>query len=197
MALRIDPYKDLLAEEEQPRRGVNWAVDTPAPNDVRSDAQAEWDAARTRYTGRLPALRGLARQLTGDAEGAREQYRRVDDIEQRAAALDSDVSTDLRDAGSVGEGLAILRKLAIGSTPDMLTMGAGGLAGRQVARRAALGGETRALARNPSQELSQAAATARPGAAAADAGVAAAQRQEALQKAARRAVRGDTAAKTP
>lgn len=75
------------------------------------------------------AVRGLARGLVGDEEGARRDIGQSIDITERAAARGPDIQ-DLSDINGVGDALAYARNLGVGQLPNIaLTVGTGGAGG--------------------------------------------------------------------
>lgn len=172
------------------RRHVDWADAQPITPTI-SDPEREVQASGLRFRGNFPTALGAGRALLGDEAGAQDAYRSAQRLEERAAAVDSDVSASPGDWNDVGSALAGIRKAAIGSAPDMALAVGGGLLARGVARRAVVDAETRALARAPSAAVQEAAARIQPSAVAASPAVAARQGQEALRKAAGRAARAD------
>lgn len=139
--------------------GVRRRQAAPTVVDTTPDYQREWGATVERTKGYAPTVAGFARQVAGDQQGAAEDYAAAKVRDERAAQLDSDVSTDWRDVGSLGDAFRYARKLAIGSVPDMaLSVGAGGVA-RMGARRLAADAERRAVMGRISAELSETGAT--------------------------------------
>lgn len=139
--------------------GVRRRQAAPTVVDTTPDYQREWGATVERTKGYAPTVAGFARQVAGDQQGAAEDYAAAKVRDERAAQLDSDVSTDWRDVGSLGDAFRYARKLAIGSAPDMaLSVGAGGVL-RMGARRLAADAERRAVMGRISAELSETGAT--------------------------------------
>lgn len=133
------------------RRRQPWAES--APVDMRGDWEKERQAALTRFSAEPDVLRGLYNRLTGDDAAAEAAYGRALQTQQRAAEQDSDVSTNWRDWGSVGDAAAGVRKVLTGSAPDMaLALGSGGI-GRGLARRTVGNIERRAAVQQVEQRL--------------------------------------------
>lgn len=133
------------------RRRQPWAES--APVDMRGDWEKERQAALTRFSAEPDVLRGLYNRLIGDDAAAEAAYGRALQTQQRAAEQDSNVSTNWRDWGSVGDVAAGVRKALTGSAPDMaLALGAGGI-GRGLARRTVGNIERRAAVQQIEQRL--------------------------------------------
>lgn len=174
------------------RRRQPWAES--APVDMRGDWEKERQAALTRFSAEPDVLRGLYNRLTGDDAAAEAAYGRALQTQQEAAQQDSDVSTNWRDWGSVGDAAAGVRKVLTGSAPDMaLALGAGGV-GRGLARRTVGNIERRAAVQQVEQRLANEGidslvgrkvaenAARKPVAAAASPQVAQAQFQDAIER---------------
>lgn len=136
------------------RRYVRWnEQDAVPPPQLSSNADQEARASLTRFSAEPDVLRGLYNRLTGDDAAAEAAYGRALQTQQRAAEQDSNVSTQWRDWGSVGDVAAGVRKVLTGSAPDMvLALGAGGV-GRGLARRTVGNIERRAAVQQIEQRL--------------------------------------------
>lgn len=176
------------------RRYVRWnEQDAVPPPQLSSNADQEARASLTRFSAEPDVLRGLYNRLTGDDAAAEAAYGRALQTQQRAAEQDSNVSTQWRDWGSVGDVAAGVRKVLTGSAPDMvLALGAGGV-GRGLARRTVGNIERRAAVQQIEQRLANegidslvgrkvAENAARKSAAAASPQVAQAQFQDAIDR---------------
>lgn len=145
-----------MAEPQQGmrRRYVRWNEQTAVPPpQLSSNADQEARASLTRFSANLDVLRGLYNRLTGDDAAAEAAYGRALQTQQEAARQDSDVSTNWRDWGGVGDAAAGVRKVLTGSAPDMaLALGAGGV-GRGLARRTVGNIERRAAVQQVEQRL--------------------------------------------
>lgn len=186
-----------MAEPQQGmrRRYMRWnEQDAVPPPQLSSNADQEARASLTRFSANPDVVRGLYNRLTGDDAAAEAAYGRALQTQQESARQDSDVSTNWRDWGGVGDAAAGVRKVLIGSAPDMaLALGAGGI-GRGVARRTVGNIERRAAVQQVEQRLAdqgidslvgrQVAGNAarKPAAAAATPQVAQAQFQDAIER---------------
>lgn len=141
------------ASQGLPRRHTGQVV--TRENTAGENALAEAEAAGTRSLGYAPAVLGLARQVTGDQAGAQDAYRTSQgyDTEADRIGAQSSAPTDYRDVDGIESGLAYARRLAIGSTPDMLASVGAGAVGRGLARRTAMNLEREAVATRVTQNI--------------------------------------------
>ena len=114
----------------------------------------EVGATATRFAGVVPATVGAGQAVLGMDKAAQNSFAAVKGLNQRADAMDSSVNSNIMEAGSLSEGLAAVRKLAIGSAPHMAAAVVGGLSGRGIARRTAMNAERREIARRIADDMS-------------------------------------------
>lgn len=142
----------MASPQDGVRRRVLWDQEPYGPPQS-SAADQEARASLTRFSAEPSVLRGLYNRLTGDDAAAEEAYGRARQTQQEAAQQDSDASTSWRDWNGLGDAAAGVRKVLIGSAPDMaLALGAGA-AGRGLARRTVGDLERQAAVRQVEQRL--------------------------------------------
>ena len=134
-----DEYRRVLAGEftapqaQGVQRRQAWAEEGTI--DTRSDWQKERDAAVRRFSSEPATLRGVYNRIIGDDAAADAAYAQALKTQKEAAQLDSNVSTNWREWSSPGDVLAGVRKTLTMSAPDMGLALLGGGVGRGLARR--------------------------------------------------------------
>lgn len=154
MTRRMAEDADVYAHARADARAANAALPAPVVVERRTDPEREVGATALRTRAWAPDAVGLFHRLTGNDEAAEAAYRRADEWERRADERDSDVNPNLLEARSLGEGLAGVRKLFIGSAPSLVAGMGGATAGAGLARRTAMNAERRAAVDRVTRDLS-------------------------------------------